>query len=1275
LGLAQLTPRIDSRVHFFADKTSCERLSIVARLLATLLLAVAPASVCLGRDDQAKPRMVTVRVRVEWSVPEPQISTVRLEIAPGRFDRAQSLGSAADDAGTIQIKGGMLSVRRRSPRTGDGFDVSVTAPADADIEFELKGERGDDSALKFQMPLAECFKKTRTETAQADQVRAVIRRAPGDALAVNIDRSHLVFGPEELFRATIVLNFLEPRDTHEKRVKASLKWKLVPAGHTRAVADGSASVSALVNATKPSQFPLELRLPRDEGVYDLRLSATGRGFPDSERVVQLAVVESKRASEISEQLETPQLVDSFEPEAAGMFRKVSLDSPRQRLGHSLSRMLKFTRRTNERGNEADEEELSVTAYRLHVSHPGRPHFVELTLSSDIDKSRAICVLEKDAQGQFMPAGLGGMVAGATFPSEAPGESRVYRQMFWPPDREPAVLVASPRAARPVEISRVEVYEWPEHSAANRPTRRLGVEPQRNFPPRAARLVGQYLHTPGFARPFDGPRVFDSSERHLVDDWQTFFLAGRRLTEFLRNRQHTALMLAVLAEGATIYPSTLIEPSLRFDNGRAASSGQDPVPKDALELLFRLFDREGLALVPELQFDAPLAAIERLRGKHDELPAGLALIDGDGRTCDQAPCNGPGAAPHYNALDPRVQQAVFDVLSELLERYSSHPSLAGVAFQLSPNSFLQLPGNHWGYDSDTIRRFEQATRMQVPHGPAAAHHFLTTTARREWQRFRCGEIARFHRKLAEVVVAANPEARVVFSGHLAPLGATDFEAAAVEIVRTGGGPAQALLAQGLDFSQPAYAADRRVTVLRPLIQNNAADLLDQAALATLNSSPAIDALYRTGSSGGLLSMTPGGLDAGRIESLPAGGSAQRFPGLQLAPDADVQAQQFAHLLATLDAQTIFDANWMITMGADDPARRIATTIAKLPNMPFRLSGPQIQPVVVRAAQRDNATWLYAVNDSSLAAMVVLVLDCPATTTCRVIGNAQAIPLSAVAGNTSRLEVELAGHSLFACRLDQPGVEVLDTQLALSEGLLAGVQSRIDRLSARMNAVAGLSRGTPTALTNPGFEHAASGATELPGWDLPVRNASWSLDDENPRSGQRSLVLSAEGIHPLLASPELFLDGSRFVRMSLWLRSSKPQSRVKIMFDAKIDAQAFHREEVVEVGKNWKKYVFRVDSMPAGAMQDARLHVQPVDRCKLWIDDVEVDGQAFSGDEIRQLTKTLSSVKLAWEEARYADCQRLLDGYWGQLLLSQPAAAPTISNPRPRLTDRMKGVFRR
>ena len=52
----------------------------------------------------------------------------------------------------------------------------------------------------------------------------------------------------------------------------------------------------------------------------------------------------------------------------------------------------------------------------------------------------------------------------------------------------------------------------------------------------------------------------------------------------------------------MYPSAFVERSVRFDNG--LRSGRDPMQKDIVELLYRVFDRSGLALIPELRFDCP-----------------------------------------------------------------------------------------------------------------------------------------------------------------------------------------------------------------------------------------------------------------------------------------------------------------------------------------------------------------------------------------------------------------------------------------------------------------------------------------------------------------------------------------------------------------------------------------------------------------------------------------------------------------------------------------------
>jgi hypothetical protein len=1251
------------------------------------VLALALVAVCLAAEASDLARAPTMRVRIEWAADAPAVWAGRLTVAGGRFDQPESLGSARDDAGTISLDRGAVAIRRHSPRQKDAFEVNVTAASESRLEFELRDRHGNVPAHTIHLALADCLQKPRAFPSEGNRPRVVIRRAPGDALGVTFDRAHLVFDPEESFRMSIALNLMDPRDGLDKPVRAQFKWKLLPADGNRAVVEGSTTVAARVNPTSPVVVPLEVGLPHGEGVYNLRLAATGLGFPDVERIVQLVVVDPtpedgpSRAGGAE-----PKLVDSFDPGSAGLFRKVSLNALRQKHEHPRARSTKARRSREEPESEpADRVETNGQAYKLRVVHPGQPHRLEVAVPPGSEEDFTITVCQTDGQGQLVPAGPDSMFSFRAAPSAArmqanDATSQAYScsQLFWPNDREPIVVVTGHRSGKPPDVARVKVYELDERFFAglrNSLPRDPGDGGNAELP---QRLVGRYLHKPALAANFGAPQFFDAAERLALDDWQTFLQAGRRLTAQLSYQQHSALMLAVYAEGATIYPSQQSDSSLQFDNGRLSAGGQDPIQKDVLELVLRLFDRAGLALVPELQFNAPLPALERMLEEGRVAPEDLLLVDGEGRTRGEAPGPG-GASPRYNVLSPHVQQIVLAMLRELLHRYRDHPALAGVAIELGPDSCVQLPGIEWGYDRQTIRRFEQAARIAVPRGEGReaqreVYRFLTTTARREWLRYRCSEVARFHRQLADAVLAACPRARIVFSGHLTPLGGSDSEAAIVEAVRAGGSPAHLLLGQGLDFSQPAYAADRRVTVLRPQIQNSTADGLVLAALATLNTSPAIDALYRTGR-GGLLYSLSGAEDALRPET--AASRAGGVSGLAApAPShSSADAQRYTHLFAALDARVIFDGGPTVPLTADEATLRLRRTISRLPDVPFQPVGPQLQPAVVRAAHGGAATWLYAANESPLPVVVELILDCPPTTACRSLENGKLVALEPVDGDRRcRLQFEPGPYGVWGCRIGRAAVDVLETRLSVPEELLADVQRRIDFLGVRMNTATSLARAGSKSLPNPGFETAGEGARELPGWELPVVKAGWTLDEDNPRSGHWSLQLSAEGKHPLLESPALALDGSRFVTMSSWMRSNRSAARVQMAFEAKIDGEPFRQEAVVEVGKSWKQYFFRVDQLPAGQMQNARLRVKP-DSCKLWIDDVEIDAQAFSADEVRQLTKTLSSVKLAWDEGRYADCQRLLDGYWGQLLLSDPVAPPAVSPPRTRLSDRVKTMFRR
>ena len=229
----------------------------------------------------------------------------------------------------------------------------------------------------------------------------------------------------------------------------------------------------------------------------------------------------------------------------------------------------------------------------------------------------------------------------------------------------------------------------------------------------SRLLAAYMDRPLLPENFSAEEVLDTWSGRTLQDWRTFHQAGTRLVDYLHYAGYNGLVLSVAADGSAIYPSQVLEPTPRYDTGVFFASGQDPMPKDVLEMLLRLMDRENLQLVPALEFATPLPALEAIRRRGGPAAQGLEWIGADGSTWCQTNSTHRGLAPYYNTLDPRVQEAMLAAVRELVRRYAGHASFRGLALRLSAYGYAQLPGPDWGMDDATIARFEHDTGVQVP----------------------------------------------------------------------------------------------------------------------------------------------------------------------------------------------------------------------------------------------------------------------------------------------------------------------------------------------------------------------------------------------------------------------------------------------------------------------------------------------------------------------------------------------------------------------------------
>ncbi|MFN0051832.1 MAG: family 10 glycosylhydrolase [Planctomycetales bacterium] len=1092
----------------------------------------------------------------------------------------------------------------------------------------------------------------------------LVLRAPGDVLPVELDRRHLVYSPGEAFRAKVRLNLQKSRETTDKEVSAHLRWKLVPWGGGGSVGEGSARVTARVNATHPAFWPLELPLPRDEGVYDLRISVTGRGFEDVERTVQLVVVSATEPSRPAGGAD--ELVDAFHT-SRGHGRRVSAQDGWQHLEASVSRWWN-RHRTAEQALESSPA--NWRAYRLHVTHPDRRHRLRLHLADGASTEIGACILEPDRSGELSPWGapmrwnpsVAISQAGEANLSVAQGVSPEW--IFWPRSKEPLVLVHSASASSLPQIEQIELFESGNDSSTASPTA-LG---RAEFAGRSHRLCGLYLHRPWLAENFGAPQAHDADDGQVRDDWQTYLVAGTRLLEWTRAQGANAILLPVWSAEGVLYPTQQLDAALRSDPGDAAASAADPDRRDVLELLLRLCDRSGVVLIPELQFTTPLESLEQLVREGGAEAEGVHLEDGDGRPWPGAHSPPGGARVRYNPLHPQVQLALLAIVEELADAYHLHPALGGLACALGSDSHLQFPGVAWGYDESTTARFAQASQLPVPTGATPENRqrrytYLTTTARSKWLAWRAEELGRFHRRLRETVVARIPQGRFLM---------TTLEGLQpAEPQPTPASPAQHLLACGLDFS--SAHAERGLVVLRPLRSGGTANPMAWGAQRAFNQNPALDTAFR-GVGGGCLMYAPAATAALTQSAALFRRERDRAALVsQPAPDPIEEAQRYAHALGTLDAAVIFDGGDMLSLAPPGDAAETRRAIAQLPAIPFYPISPQVQPVLIRQAKVGEVTWLTAVNPTRLTLDLELDLNCPATTLIVDLATGNQMTLREGGRQRCKIQRELPPFGLLCLRLEHPQASVVKTHVAVSQELLAALHDQVIYLRERMSGLAALNRAPSVPVANSGFEEIHQVDHQVPGWELPPdQSGQCQLDATNPHSGRVSLRLTADGESPTLVSPPLPLEGVRRATLAVWMRSNRKAARVELAVDDRSEGKGVWQRQVVEVGKNWRRFEVTIQPPPGGRSDQIHLVARTLEACRLWVDDLEIDRQPLGADEVRQLTKTISAIQLAWDQERYADCERLLGGYWGQLLLHvPPPPAPAATSPaRERLGSRIK-----
>lgn len=1233
----------------------------LAALIATVCVLLGTASLVLASPSD-------IRLRIAWGGGDHQAWRGIISAGKGRFRNLRTLGTERDAPGSVLNDGFSLSIRSPRRRAYEAIDVTVESSADGSLLIELGSNRKNTKPYIAKIPLAKLLSDAHNEAIDDVGNRLLIRRAPGDKLRVNIHRDHLVFAPREPWEIDVLPHVRSLDGMTDVRLQA----RLYKAGTKEVVWKTQREVPNEADGSLSPISRLAIPVPDAEGVYDLvlqlepsrlrsllkephRISRSKQGV---ERNVQFVVVDRGPlpASEDNEWREIFAF-NAAEPE----WRERLLRFPAWNL-------LPPTPQIRHRDGDAAPWETGdrilnrlppdgSQSYPLAVLRTGVPHLLEIECPLGEPQTLAVSIVENDYDAPSTTAEMALSVDNLV----ATEATRTCRLLFWPRTRSPKVTLQNLRSDKPATFGQIRVLAGPDRL----PPSPFNWYASHGFAPltkggRRQAMAHVDLHD--FMKAFGSRRAIDSQSGRPLTDWQTVMDSSQRLTEYVRHMGYAGAVVTVVSEGGAIYPDEGLDSSTRFDTGPYFVTGQDPIRKDALELLMRMFDRDGLRLIPQIRFNGPLPELERYR-RDSRVAKGIELVNFEGRPF--AATERSSIAPPYNPLDPRVQAEMHRVAERLMTRYAGHRAFGGLSIELTPDTYTHLPGMDWGYDVATVNQYFQQTGTSQADArvtPDVIAALRNETPGEKWHLWRSDQIFNLYASLAARLRQLRPDSRLFVTGtRLSQM--RPIEQAVRPALSRPGQLSDRMLELG--FQTERFSAEESIVFVRPRTKTVRNELIaaDAAACEFADSSE-VERLWEPMSRRTTL-----------LYELPLHS--------RLAPDASGDSRYgndrsiassprllsvgtfgYPALIETLAAQDAALALESAPSGLPQTKRRLWHLFGNLPADAFLDAAPQTGggPLILRTLVQGERTYAYALNVSPWPLQVVSKIQAPADV--RLESLSPQLPIGSLERDATAWvwQAEIEPYGMIAGVFSAPGVVVNDVTAELPAQVQPLLQKRISDLVAR---AAQLNVPRPmTDLRHSGFDEPDS--LGLSGWQVSAQaGALVEADASIRRSGGKSLQMQSDGAAAWVRSQPLRPIRTGRVSLKVWLRGGQNQlftapgqstATLRLAIEGRLDGQPYYRYANVSpsganlaTNQEWVPYVLHIDDLPQQALDQLRIRFDFSGPGTVWIDDVHVSDLSFTRSEQRELSKIVALADLQLREGRFADCWQTLSGYWPRYLM--------------------------
>jgi hypothetical protein len=1234
-----------------------------------------------------------VRLRIYWGGGNPQQWTGSIRLTEGEFANPQVLGISFDAAASAIAKRDQVLINHWAATNFGGIDLDVPYHEGSQLVFSFSNQTASDQApVEATVPLSELLQGVFRKDLDGAGNRVMVFRVPGDRLPVQIQRPHLIFEPGESFefglrirRSDWILQKANCR-VRVQRSESATPSLIGSAKSTGGLHMLQANAQSMQIKTIPfetdkngsaEQQLVQFTVPQDPGVYDISLElsspwqgASLKSRTSVRRELQIVVLDSsaslaehtgtepwKKTVSIDLTSESGSLLPkTFKPSSSGM------------LGNELQR------KVNVDGRQLLELEVGGwKAVPLTFSQLGKPHLIEVEYIADRPTALGFSLLEPDANGQI---GLYGFDSGLHIPSSLidvsldrlPGADsglpagnpnrRILRRhqfVVWPNEKQSHLLIANRDNHHTAAVGTVDVFAGPARLS------RQDVHASQSTPSSSRRQFMVFSEEGLFAKNLGGAERRDENG-NLYDDWSTFYAGADRLVQHLKSNGYTGAVITVAAEGSTLYPSLVLGNSPRLDSGMLSSLGQDPLRKDVLELLFRMFEREGLTLVPAVIFNGPLPAIEsayptQVEGNQSVRPVHWTKTK-----------TKPSAEhfPIYNPLNPAVQSEVNAAVAELAARYRRFQCFGGVAIICRPNTYTILPGQQWCWDTETLNRFwsdSQGDANLLGHREQMLEQIIAAQ-QDPCLRWRAKRMTDWYQTMAQTLQQQRAGATLF-------LAAIDMylneELATVLAPNLHATPdyGQQMLRLGWDAAQ--LAGLEHVSLIKPQRlapnQSLASNRLDLSLENQLQS----DNFFRTANAiGDLFVHRISWAHFAQLQSMaPFKSHHNALMRLQpLTPASVWNRQRFLKSLRASDAQFLIDGGALLSLGQEAELREFRALFSQLPARPFAdvnpldpiKPNPNYAPVIVRQYSSAEGLWFYAVNPSPWACKVRLKLSA-APQQPLLIRQLTDVEFKQVAGE-GQIEFELPAISMTAGFIEQAG-SIENYRFELLTNAADRLRKQVHSLQTKLLQS---TRVQPLeVLSNSYFE--VNGQPSLSGWELGQRGTrAISLIADEPLKGVTCLRLNNEDTSPVWIRSNAFaMPQTGRLSVSVWLRTSdsKQQPPLRISIEGLGSDSNYYRfgaigslsadAQTSQLNQQWQRFAVHFDDLPITRLSQVRIGLDLIGTGTVDADRFEVFDRWFDERDAKAINQRLASSSLLLANPLTFESSRiLLDSYWLRFL---------------------------